>query len=135
MKNINLSRIIKISWLFIVLMFGSGLIWQLFTIKYQNAQLELDKVKHSVELREMIHQKLININKLTIEYYDTPKTKKNQKLLQNQLNEIFKTFEDDILEYEKKLAILENREIRIFEYPSPFDDMPPAKPTSIKIIK
>ena len=132
MKNISLLRIIKISWPFTVLIFGSGLIWQLFTIKYQNAQLELDKMKHSVELREMIHQKLININKLTIEYYDIPETIKNKKLFRIQLIEIFRTIENDLKEYEKTLAILENREIRIIKYPSPFD-APPAKPRSLKI--
>ena len=98
------------------LLLGSGSIWQWMNVRIQNEKLSLEKMTQSVALREKISAKLLEVLKLI----------KDEDLKRQEVRQKYRMIEDDLLELERKLAKIEEREPRAFQYQDLIPPMPPA---------
>jgi len=126
---------VQLKWWWVVISFfigtllGSGAIWQWFNVNLAEAQLELNKQKHIIELRDKIEDSLFKINRLSRESLNIKGSSKISEFKKNQIKSESELLIQDLMEFEKQLAKLENRATRHIAIPSPFPDkIPPSKP-------
>jgi len=126
---------VQFKWWWVVISFfigtflGSGAIWQWFNVNLAEAQLELNKQKHIIELRDRIEDSLFKINRLSRESLNIKDSSKISKFKKAQIKSESEVLIQDLMEFEKQLAKMENRAIRHIVIPSPFPDkILPSKP-------
>ena len=113
----------KFNWLalapLLILLFGSGVIWQWMNHRIEQDKLTMDKMSQSVIFREKISNKLVEILQLI----------KEEDLSKSDIRQKYKVIEDDLLELERKVAQLEGREPRTFKYK---DLIGPSRPKGLR---
>lgn len=126
-------------WKFIILLLvgtllGSGAVWQWYNVNIAKDQLELNKHKHNIELREKIEKSLFEINRLSRESLKIKVSTQAAELRKSQIKAESDLLIQDLWNYEEQLAKLENRDVRKIVIPLPFPDVRPTTPTGVTLI-